>query len=210
MCGVHDFAGDVVEVCGGEGVDLCESLLEGYDVAGVEVVFCHAECGVLEVVGSNAELPLELAFGGGESAGGEGGVDESVELAVDESEAAADIPELAYLAWPCLGLFWVGLAIVAAALAFAWRIFAEIGRDNSFCAENARRLRIISGLALTDTLLCAAGIVALFLLRALHPGVFLLLLLITAVGAGITVAAAALSHLTLKAAVLQDENDLTV
>ena len=91
MCGVHDFAGDVVEVCGGEGVDLCESLLEGYDVAGVEVVFCHAECGVLEVVGSNAELPLELAFGGGESAGGEGGVDESVELAVDESEAAADI-----------------------------------------------------------------------------------------------------------------------
>ena len=125
-------------------------------------------------------------------------------------EAAADIPELAYLAWPCLGLFWVGLAIVAAALAFAWRIFAEIGRDNSFCAENARRLRIISGLALTDTLLCAAGIVALFLLRALHPGVFLLLLLITAVGAGITVAAAALSHLTLKAAVLQDENDLTV
>ena len=125
-------------------------------------------------------------------------------------DAAADIPELAWLAGPCLALFWLGLAIVAAALWFAWRIFAEIGRDNSFCGENARRLRIISGLALADTLLCVAGIVGLFLLRALHPGVFLLMLLIAAVGAGLSVAAAALSHLTLKAAALKAENDLTI
>ena len=62
--GVHHLEGDGVELRGVEGVDLCESLFEGYDVTGVEVVFCHAECGVLEVVCSYSELPLELAFGG--------------------------------------------------------------------------------------------------------------------------------------------------
>ncbi len=125
-------------------------------------------------------------------------------------DAAADVPELAYLAGPCLALLWLGLAVIAAALWFAWRIFAEIGRDNSFCRENARRLRVISFLALADTILCIVAILALLALRALHPGVFLLMLLIAAVGAGIAVAAAALSHLTLKAALLQAENDLTV
>lgn len=125
-------------------------------------------------------------------------------------DAATDIPELAYLAWPCLAVFWLGIIVVAVALWYGWRIFAEIGRDNSFCAANARRLRAISHLALIDTMLCLAVIVALLLLHALHPGVFLLLLLIAVIGAGITVAAAALSHLTMKAAALQKENDLTI
>lgn len=125
-------------------------------------------------------------------------------------DAATDIPELAYLAWPCLAVLWLGLIVVAVALFYGWRIFTEIGRDNSFCAANARRLRSISRLALIDTMLCLAAIVALLLLNALHPGVFLLMLLVAVIGAGITVAAAALSHLTMKAARLQDENDLTI
>ena len=119
-------------------------------------------------------------------------------------------PELAPLKWPCLILFWVAMAVVVVALWHGWKIFGEIGRDNSFCAENARRLRLISRLALTDTLLCLVPIVLLLFFHGLHPGVFLLLMLIAAVGAGITVAAAALSHLTMKAAAIQDENDLTV
>lgn len=125
-------------------------------------------------------------------------------------DAATEVPELAYLAWPCLAILWLGLIVVAIALWFGWRIFTEIGRDNSFCRENARRLTIISRLALTDTVLCILSIVLLLVLGALHPGVLLLMLLIAVVGAGIAVAAAALSHLTLKAAVMQEENDLTV
>lgn len=125
-------------------------------------------------------------------------------------DAAMDVPKLAYLAWPCLMLFWIGIAVVAVALGYGWRIFAEIGRDNSFCAENAHRLRVISWLALADTILCIVGILALLFLRALHPGIFLLMLLIAVIGAGITIAAAALSHLTLKAAAIQDENNLTI
>ncbi len=126
------------------------------------------------------------------------------------AEAVLVEPRLAWLKWPCLTALWLGVGIVAVALGFAWRIFAEIGRDNSFCMENARRLRVISILALSDTLLCVAVMLALLLLRVLLPGMLLLMLLITAVCAGITVAAAALSHLTVKAAQMQDENDLTI
>ena len=125
-------------------------------------------------------------------------------------DAALDLPEFAYLAWPCLALFWIGMVPVALALWFGWRIFGEIGRDNSFCPANARRLRAISHLALADTILCVVAILTLLALGALHPGILLLLLLISVVGAGLTVAAAALSHLTMKAAALQEESDLTI
>lgn len=125
-------------------------------------------------------------------------------------DAAIDIPELAYLAWPCLAFFWLGIIVVAIALWYGWRIFGEIGRDNSFCRENARRLTVISRLALIDTVLCILAIVVLLVLGALHPGILLLMLLVAVVGAGVTAAAAALSHLTLKAVLLQEENDLTV
>jgi len=126
------------------------------------------------------------------------------------TDAATDWPEYAYLAMPCLVIFWLGMVPVVLALWHGWMIFGEIGRDNSFCRENARRLRVISGLALADTVLCIVSIILLLCLGALHPGVFLLMLLIAVIGAGLTVAAAALSHLTLKAAILQEDSDLTI
>ncbi len=125
-------------------------------------------------------------------------------------EAAALSPELAWLEWPCLILFWCAMIPVAAALWQGWRIFGEIGRDNSFCPENARRLRIVSYLALGDTVACFAAMIVLLFLNALHPAVFLLLLAVVVFGAAVGVAAATLSHLTMKAAVMQDENDLTI
>ena len=127
------------------------------------------------------------------------------------AQETADLnPELAYLKWPCLIFFWCALAVVVAAFGFAYQIFAEIGRDNSFCAANARRLRIISHLALGDTVAWIACTVLLTILAPMHPGIFLLMLAVTVLGVAMTVAAAALSHLTLKAASLQDENDLTI
>ena len=47
-------------------------------------------------------------------------------------ETAKLNPELAYLKWPCLVFFWCALAVVVAALAYAYRIFADIGQDKSF------------------------------------------------------------------------------
>ena len=119
-------------------------------------------------------------------------------------------PELEYLFWPCLIFFWVTELIVIVALREAWLIFTEIGRDNSFCWQNAKRLGKISRLAAADSVLYAVCAVVLVLLRAMHPSVLLVFAGIVLVGLAIAVASAALSHLTQKAAALKDENDLTV
>lgn len=91
-----------------------------------------------------------------------------------------------------------------------WRIFAEIGRDNSFCLENALRLRRVSFYALADTILELTSAVLLLSLDASHLVWLPVKLLLMLVGIAIAVASAALSHLTRKAALLKDENDLTI
>lgn len=93
-----------------------------------------------------------------------------------------------------------------------WQIFSEIGRDNSFCLENARRLRRISLYALTDTLLVivTAGIFLIAGGTELGLGLYVFKFFLVVVGIAVTVACSALSHLTRKAALLKDENDLTI
>ena len=112
---------------------------------------------------------------------------------------------------------WIVPVIVAAssvpgfiALWLAWRIFTEIGRNNSFCAENARRLRLISRLALGDTCVYVVLAVSVLALGPKHPSVPLIFVAVTLFGAAVTVCCAALSHLTQKAADLKDDNDLTI
>ena len=113
------------------------------------------------------------------------------------------------------------LALVLLAMIDAWLIFTRIGQNNSFCKANANALKRISLYALTatglDLLLIVYTIIHLgdplvvgnILLHTTHYE--LLFLLFVAVG-GVcaTIVTAALSHLTLKAASLQDENDLTI
>ena len=125
-------------------------------------------------------------------------------------ETASMNPELAYLKWPCLIFFWCALAAVIAGLAYAYQIFADIGQDKSFSANNARRLRIISHLALGDTVAWFIGTLALSALAPMNPTFLFLMLAVVVGGVAVTVAAAVLSHLTQKAANLQDENDLTI
>ncbi len=123
--------------------------------------------------------------------------------------AEAD-PARAWLTPARLIVFWVALVPVITALGLGFRIFGEIGRDNSFCPENARRLKIISYLAAGDTFLVLLYSLVLLPMNALYPAQMLLHLGIIFVGVAVTVAAAALSHLTHKAAVLQDESELTI
>lgn len=108
-------------------------------------------------------------------------------------------------------LFIWGTAIIGyAALCLAYMIGVEIGRNNSFCTENARRLRLISRLALTDTLLYMALTGVLLFLNPIHPSVLFILMSVILFGVAATVAAAGLSHLTQKAADLKSESDLTI
>lgn len=102
-----------------------------------------------------------------------------------------------------------------AALWDMWCIFREIGHDNSFCMENAMRLRRVSFYALADTLLEIATML-LFVLAGGSNGIgtgigwLLLKLFFVLVGIAMAVACAALSHLTRKAAQIKSENDLTI
>ena len=125
----------------------------------------------------------------------------------DQAEA---FPEVAYLFWPCLIFVWMSAVLCYIALFFLWKICDEISKDRSFTAKNARYLQIISRLALVESVLCAVGMIVLFLLNALHPSILLFFVLLIVVGFGVAIVAAIFSRLTLKAAELKQDQDLTI
>ena len=124
--------------------------------------------------------------------------------------AAARVPEYAKIYLPALIFVEVTFIPVFVSLILVWQIFSDIGRDNSFSRKNAARLRVISRLALFDTLLYLLVAVLIIIVNALTPGIILLLLAVLFIGTCSTVASAAFSHLTYKAAALKDESDLTI
>ena len=119
-------------------------------------------------------------------------------------------PEFTGRYWPWLIFIWVSGIPCYAVLVLGWRIAANIGRDASFSLENARFLRSIAVLAALDAAYVFLGNLAMLFLDMSHPGVVLLSLLVVFAGAAVAVAAGALSHLVRKAALLQEENDLTI
>ena len=127
-----------------------------------------------------------------------------------QTVAAAEDGLFDRLYWPWLVLIWVTALPCYAALAFGWIIAVNIGKDRSFSVENARLLKWISGLAAGDAAFFFLGNLLYLFLNWSHPGVTLLSLIVVFVGVAISVAAAALSHLVMKAALLQEQSDLTV
>ena len=119
-------------------------------------------------------------------------------------------PEFSGRRWIWTIFIWLSAAPCYATLALGWRIATRIGEDRSFSLENAKALSGISWLAAGDAAYFFLGNLTLWLLGMNHPGVLLLSLLICFVGVAVTVAAACLSHLTRKAADLQEQSDLTV
>lgn len=98
----------------------------------------------------------------------------------------------------------------AAALGQFIRIASNIGRDRSFSHENAQLLLSISRWALIDVVWCIVVTAVFTVLGVIHLSFVAAALFLILVGAAIAVAAAALSHLTEKAAKIKEENDLTV
>ena len=119
-------------------------------------------------------------------------------------------PEFSDRYWPWLVFIWITAAPCYAALVFGWKIALNIGKDRSFSKENARYLKIIAVLAAVDSIYFFIGNVVLLFANMSHPGVTLFSLLIVFVGAAISVASAVVSHLVQKAAVLQEQSDLTI
>ena len=123
-------------------------------------------------------------------------------------EIGLEEPELAWLVTP--GIIAISLSAdpIAIALVLFWKICTEIGRDNSFCHQNARWLSGIGVCALIDTGYCAIGTVTLEIIAG--SPIWLLGTAVCMVGLAIALAAFLLSHLVLKAADMKDENDLTI
>jgi hypothetical protein len=113
-----------------------------------------------------------------------------------------------YLPWLVVILL-TGIPIYIA-LYQAWKIAVNIGQDRSFCMENAAALQWIARLALIDVAYFFLANVVMVFLSMNHAGVLLLSLLIALVGVAISVCCAGLSHLVLKAAKIQEENELTI
>lgn len=125
-------------------------------------------------------------------------------------DLASEYHAAAFLYYPAL-FFLEGTALpILSALVFAWLIAREIGRDNSFSRKNAEFMKVIAGLALGDVVYFQLGVLVFAVCGILHPSVFIAVFLLDCVGLAISVCAAALSHLILKAAVIREENDLTV
>ncbi len=108
--------------------------------------------------------------------------------------------------------YWVIFALISAipcylVLIDGWKVVCRIGEDNSFCSENAKALARISAYALADSIYVFIGSVVLLAIGKSHIVLFFLTVLLVVVGVAITVAAAALSHLVRKAALLKEEND---
>lgn len=115
--------------------------------------------------------------------------------------------------WVCrawLILLWITSIPCFIALGFSWRVISNIGNDQSFTQENAGLLKRISALAIVDAAFLFVWNMVLFFLNANHPSTLLACLLIDFVGVVIAVIFAALSHLVLKAADLQEQSDLTI
>jgi hypothetical protein len=119
-------------------------------------------------------------------------------------------PEFKRLVLPSLIGIWASGVPCYVSLALFWGICTRIGRDRSFCAENARGLQWIGKLAIFDAVLCLAVTVLLVANGAINPGIYIIAFTIMFAGAAVALAALALSHLVLKAAQLKDENDLTI
>ncbi len=119
-------------------------------------------------------------------------------------------PEFADCKWPWLILLWLTALPCFMMLFFAWRIAGNIGADRSFSLANAKLLKWISVMAAADSALFFAGNLIYLFLDMNHPSIVLFSLLIEFFGIAISVAAAVLSHLVMKAAVLQEQSDLTI
>ena len=119
-------------------------------------------------------------------------------------------PEFENRFWPWLVFMYLTAMPFLAALWFGWKITCNIGADRSFSRENGRYLGRIAILAGGDAAFFFLGNVVLLLMNMSHPGIVILAMIVAFAGGAVSVAAAALSHLANKAAILQEQSDLTI
>ncbi|MBQ3879459.1 MAG: DUF2975 domain-containing protein [Oscillospiraceae bacterium] len=130
------------------------------------------------------------------------------------------VPAYAFAYWPWLGFVLISCIPVYIALVEVWAIFTRIGRDRSFCPENADSMRAVAILAGAEALYLLLGFGGMWIwsmhngfLRGLfqtHPGIFFIFVFLAFAAGMVCALCAALTMLIRKANRLQEENDLTI
>ena len=119
-------------------------------------------------------------------------------------------PEFSHWVMPWLILIYVCAIPCFIAMWISWKITGNIGKNQSFTMENSKLFKIYSMLALGDSVVFLLGSIVYTLMGMNHPGLMLIDLLIVFVGLAVFVCTSALSYLVGKAAMLQEDNDLTI
>lgn len=125
-------------------------------------------------------------------------------------ECSIMYPELAWLANLLLLYIWIIAFMYILAVFFYMRISLRLGRNQSFCAENARDLKRI---ALFLVIASGMWFALIFLPGAAGVDIgpaFLLFLLACMATLAVAMVAYVLSLLVRRATALQEENDLTI
>lgn len=113
-----------------------------------------------------------------------------------------------FYAW--IVLIWLTAIPCYAVLVIAWKMAVSVQNDTQFSHKNSGRLSKIALLAIIDgTFFFVMNIVYLFA-NLNHPGVLIASFLVFLVSVAFSAAAKVLSGMVEKAAILQEENDLTI
>ncbi len=125
-------------------------------------------------------------------------------------DMAQGYAEAAYLMWPGMIYGW-GIGVICYAILYQfWKVCVEIGRDNSFSAENAHSFVIISRLMVFMAAVWFVGLVFLAVIHCLGPAFGIFMILCTFICIVVAVLAAALSHLIYKSYEMRQEQELTI
>lgn len=95
-------------------------------------------------------------------------------------------------------------------LFFGWKIANNIGKDKSFTVKNSKYLEYIMITALLDSIFFLIANIVMLHIKMSTGLIFVIAIIMIFAGIVIAITAACLSHLVLKAAKLQEQNDLTI
>ncbi len=113
-----------------------------------------------------------------------------------------------YYAW--LGFAWVTAIPCYAALFFAIRVALRMGKGEAFSRANAKDINRFALCALVDACFVLLSNVVFSFLNLNHPGIFLFFILVELFGVAIYILFRILAAYVLQAAVLREEQELTV
>lgn len=119
-------------------------------------------------------------------------------------------PELSYCYYPWLIFLWLTGVPCYVVLILAWKIASNIAKDQSFSVSNVKLLKWIAILAAGDSLLFFAVNIIYLFVNMNHPSIVLISFIVVFAGITVSVVSAALSHLVMSAAQLQEQSDLTI